>query len=286
MEKKKVLIVDDSPFSQRIIKDALKDSKFLVCAAADTGELAIEEFMAHRPDIVTMDMTLPDMDGLDCCCKIKKIDSEAKILVLSAMRDQKLIAKGQRLGVREFLQKPVKREELLSAMDKVLQEEGEGLCLVDREWLGYFDAAFRKNIKDMAGLDAKISLQADVGTKFISHGLVVIIGLTGTTQGRVIIDMDCEVAERFAAKMIGSDTANEEDQMNSIAEFANIIAGHGVSRINNINEKQDMDVRLTPPSILLGENLSIINPKLSSCTITAETSVGMVYMNVGFVRGR
>ncbi len=286
MEKKKVLIVDDSPFSQRIIKDALKGSAFEVCAAADTGTLAIEEFRKQRPDLVTMDMTLPDMDGLDCCSELKKIDPDVNIVVLSAMRDQKLIARGTMIGVKEFLQKPVKREELLSAMEKVLHQEGEGLCLVDREWLGYFDAAFRKNIKDMAGLESTISVQTDVGTKFISHGLAIIVGLTGTTQGRVIVDMATDVAERFASKMLGGDAASEDDQMNSVAEFANIIAGHGVSRINNINSQNDMDVRLTPPSILLGENLSIINPKLSSCTITAETSVGLIHMNVGFVRGR
>lgn len=285
MEKLRVLIVDDSPFSQRMIKDALVNSRYEVCATAGTGSEGIEQYRTCHPDVVTMDLTLPDMDGLECCREILTINPHAQIVILSAMKDEAIINRGTAIGVRVFLQKPVKAQELVGALTRVVSEKEEAAEFT-HQLTEFFSGAFEQNLLDMAGLKSTIDVQEDDGTKFVSHGLAIIIGLTGTRQGRLVVDLSTDVAVRFARKIMGSVSVSDEDLLNSIAEFANIVAGHGVSQINNVFKDKDIEVRLTPPSILLGESLSIINPKMVSSTFTAATEIGLVYMNVGFVGGK
>lgn len=287
MEKNRVLVVDDSPFSQRIITDALTRSGFQVVACADTGHDGIEKYAEYSPDIVTMDLTLPDMDGLDCSKEILSANPQAKIVVVSAMKDEAIISRGKSLGIKAFVQKPVKQEKLAPLLKKILEEvAGEDGDDSQGNWQRFFEVSFTKNLEEMADLKGTIDVVKDVGTKFISHGVAIIVGLTGTKQGRVIVDVTNEVSEAFAKRILGTDEISDEDLLNSIAEFANIVAGHGVSEINNLYKKKEMEIRLTPPSILIGESLSIINPKLSSNTVTAVTEIGEIHLNVGFVRGK
>ena len=291
MEKNRVLIVDDSPFSQRIIKDILTNAGFRVVACADTGHDGIEKFAELAPDIVTMDLTLPDMDGLDCSKEILAANPQAKIVIVSAMKDEAIIARGTANGVQAFLQKPVKKDVLVPTVKKILtitetQEPEAPSEDYQEQWLEFFNKAFISNLQDMAGLESKVDVIKNVGTKFISHGVAIIVGLTGSKQGRVIIDLTNEVALEFSKRILDSDDISDEDLLNCVAEYANIVAGHGVSQINNLYKEKEVEIRLTPPSILIGESLSIINPKLSSCTATADTEIGEVHLNVGFVRGK
>jgi len=284
MNKIRVLIVDDSPFSQRLIKDALANSKYEVCGCAGTGGDGINQYRTLRPDVVTMDLTLPDMDGLECCREILTINPAIKIVVVSAMKDEAIITRGTAIGVKAFFQKPVKSEDLLSGLHNIIDAQQEGAA--DKEhFLEYFIAALKKNIVDMTGMDI-IAMNHSAGPKSISHGLAVIIGITGSKQGRIMLDVSMSVAKEFANKLLGTDSVSDEDVINSIAEFANIIAGHSISQINNLLRDQEFEIRLTPPSILIGESVAVINPKMASNTITAQMDIGSLYMNVGFVGGK
>jgi CheY-like chemotaxis protein/CheY-specific phosphatase CheX len=285
VEKVRVMVVDDSPFSQRIIKDSLAGTPYEVVACADTGNDAVGKFCEFLPDVITMDLTLPDMDGLECCREILTMNPHAKIIILSAMKDEAIINRGTAIGVQAFLQKPVKKENLISAFKSVLNQ-GEAEESNDNQWLQYFEEAFTQNLEDMADLKGQVDERCEVGTKFISHGIAIIVGLTGTKQGRVIIDLPNDVAMEFSKRILRSDTISDDDLLNCIAEFANIVAGHGVSQLNNLYKDKEVEIRLTPPSILIGESLSIINPKLASCTVSAVTEIGDVHLNVGFVRGK
>lgn len=282
MEKNRVLVIDDSPFSQRIIKDILTNAGYEVCACADSGSEGIAKYQEYQPDVVTMDLTLPDMDGLECSCKILYINPMAKIIVLSAMKDEVLVNKGTAIGVKDYLQKPVKAAELLPVLRKIIAEEQPGEENKDHELIQHFVTAFEKNLADMAGLKSETELLPGTSTTFVSNGMAIIVGITGSRQGRVILDVSDDIAQYLSEKILG-DQASEEDLLNSLSELANIIAGHGVSQINNLYKDKKLELRLTPPSILLGKSLSIINLKLAASTIKANTGVGTVYMNVGFM---
>lgn len=277
-----MLVVDDSPFSQKMIANALANSEYEVCGFAGTGGEGIEKYRACRPDIVTMDLTLPDMDGLACCREILIFNPKAKIVVLSAMKDEAIINNGTAIGVRGFVQKPVKSDKLKAALHTVLHED-EQAENYQEQLLQYFIKAFEENLVDMVGVESKTTVTHTTGDKLMCHGLAIIIGITGTRQGRIILDLSSDTARQFAAKVLDTDNVSEDDILNSIAEFANIIAGHSVSQINNIFKGNEFEIRITPPSVFIGTSLVIVNPKLASSTVKADTEIGELYMNVGFI---
>ncbi len=284
MDKIRVLVIDDSPFSQKMIENALNNSRYEVCALADTGSEGIEKYRTFRPDIVTMDLTLPDMDGLVCCREILIIDPQAKIAVVSAMKDEALIQNGTGIGVKGFLQKPVKADKLIKILDRVCIEE-QKVEDQQEESVEYFIKSFEKNLAEMVGVTSEIAVRHTTGIKFSCQGLAIIIGITGTRQGRMVLDASMEVAEVFAKKTLGVTFVSEEDTVHCLSEFANIVAGHSVSQMNNLFKGNKFEVRTTPPSVFIGQSLGIINPKMSSSTIKAQTEIGEICMNVGFIGG-
>ncbi|MDF2633532.1 MAG: response regulator receiver protein [Pelosinus sp.] len=284
MDKIRVLIVDDSPFSQKLLKDALAKSKYEVCGCAGTGSDGIRQYRELHPDLVTMDLTLPDMDGLECCHEILTIAPDTKIVIVSAMKDEAIINRGTAIGVKAFFQKPVKSEDLLAGLDHIIAAQ-QGDEADQQHFLEYFIAAFQKNIMDMTGISI-LSMDNSTSQALTSHGLAVIVGITGSQQGRIMLDLSMDVAKIFTKKLLGTDAVSEEDIFNSISEFTNIIAGHSVSQINNLLKDREYEIRLTPPSILIGESITIINPKMTSNTVIAQTVIGSLYMNVGFVGGK
>ena len=284
VDKIKVLVVDDSPFSQKIIENAWVNSNYEICAFADTGREGIEKYRTLHPDIITMDLTLPDIPGLECCKEILIFDPRAKIVVVSAMKDEAIINNGTAIGVKGFIQKPIKANKLKTMLDLVCQEEKQA---EDRreELLKPFATSFEKNLMEMVGLSSEITVARSNGIKFISNGLAIIIGITGTRQGRIVFDVARDVAEGFANKILGSTSISEEDLFNCISEFANIVAGHSISQINNQFKGSQFEIRLTPPSVFIGESLGIINTKMASNAVKAQTEIGAIYMNVGFLGG-
>ncbi|WP_378951723.1 response regulator [Pelosinus sp. sgz500959] len=284
MDKIRVLVVDDSPFSQKIIENALANSNYEICGFAGTGSEGIEKYRTCNPDLVTMDLTLPDMDGLVCSREILIFDPHAKIVVVSAMKDEVIVNSGTAIGIRGFLQKPIKADQLITKLDTVWNEEKQEEDQ-QTKLLKPFIKSFEKNLAEMVGISSEISILHSTGLKFVCHGLAIIIGITGTRQGRMVLDVSGESAEIFAKKILGSSSVSEDDTLNSIAEFANIVAGHSVSQINNSFKGSQFEIRITPPSVFIGQSLGIINPKMASSTVKAQTEIGEIYMNVGFVGG-
>ena len=109
MGKLRVLIVDDSKISRVMIAEHLRETNFEVCGMAADAVEALKLYEELRPDFVTMDMNLPDTNGLECSRRILALDADARILMISAMKDLKLITQGKAVGVRAFLQKHRRR---------------------------------------------------------------------------------------------------------------------------------------------------------------------------------
>lgn len=116
---KKILIVDDAVFMRVSLKTMLEKNGFEVIGEAVNGLEAIEKYSSLKPDIVTMDITMPEMSGLEAVKAIKKIDSNARILMVSAMGQESLVREAIINGAKGFIVKPFKEEYLIKAMDTV-----------------------------------------------------------------------------------------------------------------------------------------------------------------------
>lgn len=119
MERKKVIIVDDSLMIRDLLRKALEKCGCNVCAAAKDGKEGIEIFKTHLPDLVFMDLNMPIMDGADAIKSIKEINPNAKIVVLSAMGDDDMIAQVKALGVSSFVKKPFDIRDIISVLASV-----------------------------------------------------------------------------------------------------------------------------------------------------------------------
>ncbi len=117
---KKVLIVDDAVFMRMKLKDILEKNGYEVVGEAQNGQEAFEKYQATTPDLVTMDITMPDVDGLEALKMIREIDSSAKVIMCSAMGQQGMVMDAIRAGAADFIVKPFDTDRVIKAIDKVL----------------------------------------------------------------------------------------------------------------------------------------------------------------------
>jgi two-component system chemotaxis response regulator CheY len=117
MSKIRILVVDDSPFIHKAITRAVNTMEDCeICGIAKNGKEGVEMYGTFKPNIVTMDITMPIMDGLEASQHIIGQDSLAIIIMLSAMGDEELMAKAKEIGIKHFIQKPFKNEEFMNVI--------------------------------------------------------------------------------------------------------------------------------------------------------------------------
>ena len=116
----KVLVCDDAIFMRTMIGDILTGAGYEVVGEAETGLQAIERYRNLRPDLVTMDIVMPDMGGIDAVREIVKEDANAKILMCSAMGQQALVVEAIQAGAKDFVVKPFQPSRVLEAVQRVL----------------------------------------------------------------------------------------------------------------------------------------------------------------------
>jgi two-component system, chemotaxis family, chemotaxis protein CheY len=116
----KILIVDDAAFMRMMIKDILTKNGYEVVAEAADGAQAVEKYKEHRPDLVTMDITMPEMDGITALKEIKKFDPNAKVIMCSAMGQQAMVIDAIQAGAKDFIVKPFQSDRVLEAISKTL----------------------------------------------------------------------------------------------------------------------------------------------------------------------
>lgn len=119
MKRLKMMVVDDSFVIRTVITSAHNKNKYELVAAAQNGEDAVEKFIALAPQIVTMDLTMPKMDGLGCIKELLKLDPNVQIVVVSALKDEATGIKALKLGAAGFVTKPFTEEEISEAIDIV-----------------------------------------------------------------------------------------------------------------------------------------------------------------------
>ncbi|MPL97400.1 Chemotaxis protein CheY [bioreactor metagenome] len=115
----KIMIVDDAAFMRITIKNMLKKSSHEVVGEAENGKVAVERYRTLIPDIITMDITMPEMDGLAALKEILRVNPTAKIIMVSAMGQEAMVREAIMSGAKGFIVKPFKEEGILSAIDKL-----------------------------------------------------------------------------------------------------------------------------------------------------------------------
>lgn len=117
----KVLIVDDAAFMRMMIRNILKDaSDFEVVGEAANGIEAVEKYKELKPDIVTLDITMPEMDGLEALKQIIQLNPSAKVIMCSAMGQQGMVLDAIQNGAKDFVVKPFQSDRVLEALRKTL----------------------------------------------------------------------------------------------------------------------------------------------------------------------
>ncbi|MCH4888733.1 response regulator [Acidaminobacter sp. JC074] len=115
-----ILVVDDAAFMRMMIKDVLSKNGYEILGEAENGQKAIEKYKELNPDLVIMDITMPEVDGIQAVKEIKKIDGNAKIIMCSAMGQQAMVIESIQAGARDFIVKPFQADRVVEAVKKVI----------------------------------------------------------------------------------------------------------------------------------------------------------------------
>jgi len=116
----RVLIVDDAKFMRTLVKDALVSAGHEIAGEAENGNQAIEMYKNLKPDLVTMDITMREKDGLEAAAEILKFDTRARVIMVTALGQEDLLARAIKMGVKDFVVKPFPPERLQQAAQKAL----------------------------------------------------------------------------------------------------------------------------------------------------------------------
>ena len=116
----KILIVDDALFMRKLIKDALKPLGFDIVGEAANGQEAIDKFKELQPDLVTMDIVMPEVTGLQALVEIRKLSKEVKVIMITAVDQRDSMIQAMDLGVSDFVVKPFTAERIIAAIEKAL----------------------------------------------------------------------------------------------------------------------------------------------------------------------
>lgn len=286
MERIKVLVVDDSRVSCAMLSNMMSKTNFEVCGMASNAADAVLKYQTLRPMAVTMDMNLPDADGIECSRRIREIDPDARIVMISAMRDASLMERGREAGISSFLQKPVSPYELIDALSCIVSDDVQRTTGLRDLYIQSFAKVLRQSLFSLVGIHSEVSTKRAEGAYLdIPSGIAVIIGLTGCPMGRAVIYMDMDTMHGVAKAILmkGEDEKlTAEEASDVIEEAANIIAGRCASVVNDL---KDVDMRISPPGTIVGKNIRIANFKITSYYIEAQTRFGNICMNVGFAEG-
>ena len=117
---KNVLIVDDSRTSRRVLRDILERAGYKIVGEAVNGREGFDSYVKLQPDIVTMDITMPEMDGIGALKGIREKDPNASVIMCSAMGQQAMVIEAIQSGAKDFIVKPFQAERVLEAVKKVI----------------------------------------------------------------------------------------------------------------------------------------------------------------------
>ena len=117
---KNILICDDAAFMRMMIKDILTKNGYGIAGEAENGQIAVDKYNETKPDLVLMDITMPEMDGIQALKKIRESDPNAVVVMCSAMGQQAMVIEAIQSGAKDFIVKPFQADRVLEAVKKVI----------------------------------------------------------------------------------------------------------------------------------------------------------------------
>ena len=117
---KRVMLVDDAAFMRMMLRDILTKNGYEVVGEAENGNIALEKYRELKPDLVLMDITMPEVDGIVALKNIRSEDSSAKVVMCSAMGQQNMVISAIQSGAKDFIVKPFQPERVLEAIEKAI----------------------------------------------------------------------------------------------------------------------------------------------------------------------
>lgn len=283
MKKINIVIVDDSAFQIALLKDLLTENGFNVVGEASSLEEVIEVVTKTKPDLVTMDMTIPGTDGFECTEEIHKIDPNIKVIVVSSMMDDEIVRKAKKLHVSGYVQKPVDGEELTLLINRVMADKE-----LFSELNGMYSSTFKEALLDVFNKLTKtvpeITNESNINVETSSKGISIVMGIIGKYSGRVIFDMSFDTASALAKILLKREPKNNDEILNVMSELSNMIAGNGCSMLNKKNKI--FGLRVAPPTTFHGESISISKAVVEAVySANAKTQFGDLSISIGFGRG-
>lgn len=282
MEGTKVVIVDDSPFSIAYIRGILERHGLNVVGEAGTLEAVKEVIKDKMPQLVTMDMTLPGTDGLECTRAVHEINKDIKVIVVSSMMDDEIVKAAKDNKVSAYVQKPIDEDNLMAAISRVMDSDELYQELSDKN-IAIFKESLLDGINKMAKSLITYQDEYKCQREFKSKGLTIIIGIIGKFSGRMLIDLSMKTAHELTAAIMRKETNTNDEVIAVIGELANIISGNACSVINRMNKA--FGLRVAPPTIMHGESVCITSPGFYTTSVIGESEFGEILLNVGFQRG-
>lgn len=278
----RIVIVDDSSFSIAVIRNILEENGLNVVGEAGSLEEVKEVVKDKKPTLVTMDMTLPGTDGLECTRAIHEIDQNIKVIVVSSMMDEEIVKEAKKNNVSAYIQKPVDTDELITAINRVMASD-EMYQFLEDEYFTVFKEALLDGLNRMTKTLLTYKDEYSYDKEYESEGMTIIIGIIGKFSGRMLIDLSKETANNLATAILRKAPKNNDEMMGALGEFTNIISGNACSILNRKNKA--LGLRVAPPSILHGDGVFISAPDFNTTTAIADTNFGELFLNVGFKRG-
>lgn len=279
----RVVVVDDSPFSIAVLTDMLTQNGFTVVGSAGSLEETIDVVGKERPDVVTMDMTIPGTDGLECTRAVHKIDKNIKVVVISSMMDDEIVRKARQNKVCGYIQKPVDPEELSLIINRIMADE-ELFEELKEMYYSVIKESFMDTFNKLTKTVPEFSNENYENKEQVSRGISVAMGVIGKCTGRILFDMSNDTAEKLALSVLKRPSKNFDEILAMMGEFANIAAGNACSSINRKNKL--FGLRVAPPTIFHGESINISKIDLQTTTqATVITAFGEMAISIGFRRG-
>lgn len=282
MKNAKIMIVDDSPFSIAIIRDILTNAEYDVVGEASSLEEVIEVTKTTMPDVVTMDMTIPGTDGLECTHAIHEINPDIKVIIVSSMKDDEIVNKSKKENVFGYIQKPVDEEELKVEVERALMSS-QNFNELEKMYLPVFKEAFMDSLNKMTKTHVTYADIDESNDVLDSCGVSVVVGIIGKYSGRMIIDLSYDTALKLCGELYKKEAPTIETATTVIWEFTNIVAGNACSMINRKNKAYGF--RVAPPTVFRGDDVKISKGGIENKATMAKTNFGDVYLNVGFRKG-
>lgn len=282
MKNIKIVVVDDSPFSITLLKDMLTDNGFDVVGEATSLEETVEVVGKLKPDVVTMDMTIPGTDGIECTKAIHSIDPNINVVIVSSMMDDEIVKKAKKNHACGYIQKPVDPEEITLLINRIMADD-ELFKKLEKVYYKVYKESFMDVFNKLMKTVPKFGQESSSDVELVSRGISIVMGIIGKYSGRMLLDMSYDTAEKLSEFALRKRPKSAEEMLNIMGEICNMVAGNASSVLNRKDKL--LGLRVAPPSIFYGNSINISKAELDTTTSSvANTEFGEIYVNVGFQR--